>query len=322
MRPLLVLMILALFFVGLPEPLCAQKVYRIAVLLTDGQFIRVVEGFQNKMTAMGYHEEKNIEYIVYNAQREKKTLENLAEKLAWAGLDAILVASTTATLPVARLTAGTDLPVVFIGGGNPLEFVKSYASSGNNLTGISAAGLDLTAKRLELLKQLAPEVKKVVSFNNPKGVNYEQNRVAVRKASQRLQLAIVEVNASDREGLQKVAAGISRKVADAIFLPPDTTISKEIEVIITQSIKAKLPLIPSFPAYVVEGGLASYGPDYFSLGQQGAVLVDKILKGARPMDLPIEQPNKLSLVINLKTAKAIGLSIPKEILLRADEVIQ
>jgi putative ABC transport system substrate-binding protein len=137
-----------------------------------------------------------------------------------------------------------------------------------------------------------------------------------------MRLVIKEVNASSREELERVIRTITRKEADAILLQPDAFFAKNIEVVIQQSLKEKLPVIPTLINNVKRGGLATYSPDYFTLGQQGAALVNRILRGAKPADLPIEQPLKLVLAINLKTAKAIGLKISKEILLRADKVIE
>ena len=274
------------------------------------------------MAELGYSEGKNISYQVYNAESERERLQRFAEKLVQDKPDLIVTSSTTATVPVAKLTRGTQLPVVFLSAGNPLQFVKSYASSGNNLTGISAASVDLTAKRLELLRELAPWVRRVVSLNHPQGVNYGDNLVAVREAAKKMGLVIKGVNASSREELERVIRTITRKEADAILLQPDAFFAKNIEVVIQQSLKEKLPVIPTLINNVKRGALATYSPDYFALGEQGAMLVNRILRGAKPADLPIEQPLKLVLAINLKTAKAIGLKISKEILLRADKVIE
>ena len=132
----------------------AQKVYHVGALVAEDQFMPAFEGFKTKMAELGYIEGKNIHYDFYNAKGDRDSIQKLAEKLVHAKPDLVVTSSTTATVPLAKLTKGTDLPVVFLSAGNPLRFVKSYPSSGNNLTGISAASLDLTAKRLELLKEL------------------------------------------------------------------------------------------------------------------------------------------------------------------------
>ena len=320
-RTLLFVFSLLVCSMGVPEA-SAQKIYHIGALVAEDQFVPAFNGFKKKMAELGYTEGKDINYDFYNAKGDRDSVQKLAEKLVHAKPDLVVTSSTTATAPIAKLTAGSNLPVVFLSAGNPLGLVKSYASSGNNLTGISAASLDLTAKRLELLKELAPWVKRVVSLNYPPGVNYRDNLAAVREAAKKIGLVIKEVNASSREELERVIRTITRKEADAVLLQPDAFFAKNVEVVVQQSIKEKLPVIPALINNVKRGALATYSPDYSALGEQGAMLVNRILRGAKPADLPIEQPLKLVLAINLKTAKAIGLKVSKELLIRADEVIE
>jgi len=320
-RTLLFVFSLLVCSMGVPEA-SAQKIYHIGALVAEDQFVPAFNGFKKKMAELGYTEGKDINYDFYNAKGDRDSVQKLAEKLVHAKPDLVVTSSTTATAPIAKLTAGSNLPVVFLSAGNPLGLVKSYASSGNNLTGISAASLDLTAKRLELLKELAPWVKRVVSLNYPQGVNYRDNLAAVREAAKKMGFVVNELNASSPDELRRVIRTITRKAADAILLQPDAFFAKNIEVVIQQSLKEKLPVIPTLINNVKRGALATYSPDYFALGEQGAMLVNRILRGAKPADLPIEQPLRLVLAINLKTAKVIGLKISKELLLRADEVIE
>src|SRR3989338_8105221 len=167
-RTLLFVFSLLVCSMGVPEA-SAQKIYHIGALVAEDQFVPAFNGFKKKMAELGYIEGKNIRYDFYNAKGDRDSIQKLAEKLVHAKPDLVVTSSTTATVTLAKLTKGTDLPVVFLSAGNPLRFVKSYPSSGNNLTGISAASLDLTAKRLELLKELVPKVKRVVSLNAASG---------------------------------------------------------------------------------------------------------------------------------------------------------
>lgn len=160
----------ASFLVGLTSSVEAQKVYRISALVADDQFVPAFDGFKKKMAEVGYKEGKNVNYDFHNAKGDDDALIRLAKQLVQDRPDLIVTTSSASTAPVARATAGTNIPVVFLSAGEPLKFVKSYASSGNNLTGISTAVLDLTEKRLELLKELAPWVKRVSSLSNPQGV--------------------------------------------------------------------------------------------------------------------------------------------------------
>jgi putative ABC transport system substrate-binding protein len=141
-------------------------------------------------------------------------------------------------------------------------------------------------------------------------------------AAKKLGLTLVHVNVSTEQDRRSAISGLNRKMGDAVFIPPDAFVIAAIQEIVQQTIKERLPTIAPTVVDIKRGALATYGADYYSLGQQGAVLVDKILRGARPADLPIELPSKLHLVLNLKTAKAIGLKIPRGLLLRADEVIE
>ncbi len=311
------------FLLCFPNSSGAQKVYRIGALVANDQFVPAFEGFKSRMAELGYSEGKNIKYDFHNAQGDGGTLKKLAQKLIQDKADVIVTSSTTATAPVAKASAGTDIPVVFLSAGNPLEFVKSYASSGNNLTGITTSSIDLTSKRMELLKELAPGIKKVVALYNPRGANYEANLQATREAAQRLGLELVEVQATTSDELIRRAPSLlNRRLGEGIIFPPDATLNTVQKQISSHVNKEKMPSIAANVGNVHDGALATYAADYFALGRQGAVLVDKILKGSKPSDLPIEQPFKLQLVINLKTAKAIGLKIPKEILIRTDEVIE
>jgi len=323
MRKAVLALTLVPFLFCLPISGEAQRVYRIGALVAVDQFVSAFDGFKEKMAALGYVEGKNIEYHLHNAKGDRDLLQKLAEKLVQERPDVIVTATTAATVPVAKASAGTNLPVVFLAAGNPLEFVKSYSSSGNNLTGISTSAFDLTGKRMELLKELAPSTKRVITLNTPAAPTYKTNLKATREAAKMLSLELVEVDVQTVEEIkQKLPFLVNKQLGDAVFVSPFFPIYAAMKEIARQAVKEKLPSVTTNAENVHEGVLAAYGPDYYALGQQGAVLVDKILKGASPSDLPIELPYKLHLVINLKTARAIGLKIPREILLRADEVIE
>lgn len=312
----------------LASPLCfatlaeAQKVYRIGSLNTAEQFVNAFEGFKSRMAELGYVEGRNVHYDFYNAKGSAEALNSFAKKMVQDKVDLIVTSATTSTVAAAKATEGTNIPVLFLSAGNPQKLVKSFASSGSNLAGISSATLEITGKRLELLRELAPSVKRVASFNDPGGVNYQANLIEIREGAKKLGFTLWDIEVRSREEIEKVLPSIRARTADAVFTPPESLITQFIELIAKHAINEKLPLITSLLANVKKGCLATYAADYFALGRQGAVLADKIFKGAKPSDLPIELPSKLKLVLNLKTAKAIGLKIPREILLRADEVIE
>ena len=304
----------------------AQKVYRVGALVADDQFIPAVDGFKQRMAELGYVEGKNITYDFQNSKGDQDVLKRLAESLVQRKPDLIVTSSTTASVPIAKLTQGTNLPVVFLSAGDPLRLVKSYASSGNNLTGISSSSVELTGKRMELLKNLAPKIKRVILLIDTVGIgiNHERLTADAREAAKKLGLEPVQLDIQTRNAdeMKQQIPLIKRSLGDALFVPPEASIVAATEDIARQVIKEKLPHVGPNIETVRRGLLAAYSSNYHSLGQQGAVLVDKVFKGARPTDLPIEQPFKLHLRLNLKTARAIGLNIPKEILLQADEIIK
>jgi putative ABC transport system substrate-binding protein len=309
-----------------PNQLQAQKSHRISGLVADDQFIPAMDGFRKRMAQLGYVEGTNVIYNFQNSKGDQGVLKKLAEVLIHEKPDLIVTSSTTATVTVAKLTEGSDLPVVFLSAGDPLRVVKSYASSGNNLTGISSSSLDLVDKRMELLKNLAPKAKRVIILVDSAGigVNHERFAISAQAAAKKLDLqpVLLDVKAKTAEEIRQKLPLIKRSLGDALFLPPEATVVAAAKDVAQQAIREKLPHVGPNIETVKRGMLAAYSSNYYSLGQQGAVLVDKVLKGSRPTDLPIEQPFKLHLVLNVRTAKAIGLDISNDILLQADEVIK
>jgi putative ABC transport system substrate-binding protein len=320
------LVLLILLLLMIPRLAQGQKVYRVGAVVADDQFVPAIDGFKQRMTELGYIEGKNVVYDFQNSKGDQDTLGKLAEALVQRKPDLIVTSSTTASVPIAKLTKGSNLPVVFFSAGDPLRLVKSYASSGNNLTGISSSSVELTGKRMELLKNLAPKTKRVILLIDTGGIgiNHERLTADAREAAKKLGLEPVqlEIQTKNADEMKQKIPLIKRSLGDALFVPPEATIVANTEEIAQQAIKEKLPHVGPNIETVKRGLLAAYSSNYHSLGQQGAVLVDKILKGAKPTDLPIEQPFKLHLLVNLKTARAIGLKIPSDILLQADEVIK
>jgi putative ABC transport system substrate-binding protein len=300
----------------------AERVHHISALVADDQFIPAVEGFKKKMAELGYVEGRNIKYDFHNAKGDGIALEAAVEKIVRGKPDLIVTSSTTATVPVAKATRGTQLPVVFLSAGNPLKLVKGYASSGNNLTGVASTSLDLMAKRLELLKEIAPWVKRVIAFGIPGGVNYGEAERLMQEAAKKFGFTVLPVPVTPEEIRNKLAVFITRKYGEAVLPAPDAQASPFIGELAAEAIKEKVLSVGPNIETVKRGLLVAYSTDYFASGQQGAVMVDKILNGAKPAELPIEQPVKLKLVVNLKTAKALGLKIPKDVLLRTDDVIE
>ncbi|HXF74726.1 MAG TPA: ABC transporter substrate-binding protein [Methylomirabilota bacterium] len=314
---------LALFVICCSAPAAqAQKIYSIGSLNTADQFINAFASFKVRMAELGYREGHNVRYQHYNAKGDSERLRGAANKLAEEKVDLIVTSSTTATVAAAKAAMSARIPVLFLSAGNPEKLVQSFAGFGNNLAGISSASLELTGKRFELLRELAPRAKRVAMPLNPKGVSYSDIVSEARQTAAKLGFEIAEVHVTAVDEMASVIPTITRKSYDAIFHPPDSLVTEGVEVVANQAVKEKLPVVTSLLVNVKRGCLATYAADYLALGRQGAVLADKILKGAHPAELPIELPDKFKLALNLKTAKAIGLRISKEMLLRADEVVE
>ncbi len=317
-RGVILLGLAAIMLLGSADRVNAQKIYTIGSLNTADQFVDAFEGFKSRMTDLGYKQGENVRYDYHNSKGNSEILRIMAQKLVQDKVDMIVTTSTTGTVRAAKATAGTGIPVVFLSAGNPQKLVKNYNTSGSNLAGISSASLELTAKRFELLRELYPRTKRIAMPLDPKGVNYQAIIAEIQESTPKLGYVVSEVHVFSVADVAKIAPSISSKNYDGIFMPADSLVSEGIEELVRHSIKEKLPLATSLLVNVKRGCLFTYASDYTALGKQGAVLADKILKGAKPADLPIELPDKIHLALNLKAAQAIGLKIPRELLLRAD----
>ena len=235
----------------------------------------------------------------------------------------VIVSSATPAIRSAKEQT-SSIPIIMAGVTDPVGsgFVASLAKPGGNITGLTHIAPDLTGKRLELLKEVVPRLSRVAVLWNP---NQPGQQAAYKESlaeAQALKVTLISLEARNQEEIQKVLSGIGKDRPQALFELPDPLIFFNGKLITEAVAKQKLPAMYSFREYVEAGGLMSYGTSFPALFQRAAVYVDKILKGAKPADLPVEQPTKFELVINLKAAKQIGLTIPPSVLARADRVIK
>ncbi len=235
----------------------------------------------------------------------------------------VIVAVSTPVIQAAQ-QATRAIPIVMFGVGDPVAtgFVASLARPGGNITGLSQISPELSAKRLALLKEVIPEVSRVAVLSNPTNPSNVPQIRSTKAAAKALgvQLQLLEVRRpQDLEGAFQAAA---QGRAGALVTLDDLFIFTHRMRIVALAAKSRLPAMYGWPTFAEAGGLMSYGPDFRDMYRQAAVLVDKILTGAKPADLPVEQPTKFELVINLKTAKTLGLMIPSSLRLRADQVIE
>ena len=234
----------------------------------------------------------------------------------------ILAFGTPASLAAKHAT--TTIPIVaFAGDPVGTGLVASLARPGGNLTGLTAdAGLEIGAKRLELLKHAAPGISRVGILWNPTNLPEARGRQAVSESVRALGLTLVFVGVRSPGDFEEAFTTASRERADALAIFENSLNTEYRKLIVDFAAKHRLPTVFGERASVDAGGLMSYGTDFVDLLRRAATYVDKILKGAKPADLPVEQPTKFELVINMKTAKALGLTIPPSLLLRADQVIE
>jgi ABC-type uncharacterized transport system substrate-binding protein len=305
----------------------AAKIARIGFLsLNVSASPHVLEPFLQGLRDLGYVEGRNLVIEYRDAEGKPERLPALAAELVALKVDVIFAPGTPHALAAKQATR--TVPIVFTGVTDPVTdgLVTSLARPGGNVTGLSLlATLELVGKRLELLKQAVPGVTRVAILRQPGGQgertetdSLKAAEVAARALGVRLQF----VEARGPTDFDRAFSDMTRARAGALIGLGGVMFFNERRHLVDLAAKNRLPAVYPLREYVDAGGLMSYGPDLADSLRRAATYVDKILKGAKPADLPVEQPTKFELVINLKTAKALGLTIPQSVLGRADEVIQ
>jgi ABC-type uncharacterized transport system substrate-binding protein len=322
-----------LFTIGLlAAPLAAgaeqaAKVPRIGFLTATSLAAAsvTVEAFRQGLRDLGYVEGRNVMIEYRDAEGKFERLPALAAELVAVKVDVIVAVTTPAVLAAKQATR--TLPIVFTNVGDPVTsgLVTSLAQPGGNVTGLSSLTQELVGKRLEQLTQTVPGVSRVAVLWQPGALvdrtekdTLKGAEVAARALGVRLQF--VEARGSD--DFDRAFSDMTRARAGALSVLPSSMFNSERKRLVDLAAKNRLPAVYPQRAYVDAGGLMAYGPNLADLYRRAATYVDKILKGAKPADLPVEQATKFELVINLKTAKALGLTIPQTILLQADQVIE
>jgi putative tryptophan/tyrosine transport system substrate-binding protein len=235
----------------------------------------------------------------------------------------VIVAGPSPAIRAAK-QATTTIPIVFPGTGDPVGsgFVASLARPGGNVTGLSNSNLDVTAKTLEQLTAMLPRMSLVAVLANPGSSTESSILASIDATAQSKGVRVLHVEARSPEEIEAAFATMRQEHADAVVIAADALMHMQRRQIAELELKFQLPSIMQGRIFARDGGLMAYGTDFTENYRRAAAYVDKILKGAKPGDLPVEQPTKLELVINLKTAKLLGITVPKELLVRADEVIR
>ena len=293
---------------------------RIAYLSANPRGDFRSQAFRDGLFSFGYVEGKNfvIEYFLAPTIRE---LPELAARAVGSRPDVIFAVNTPAALAAKRLT--TTIPIIFAGVAEPVAtgLVSTLAHPGANVTGQSLMGADLAAKRLQMLQELVPGLTRVAVLHNPVNIAGNPSVVKTTEAGKKLGVDIRLVEALGTDDLDRLFSTLAADGIKAVVLVDEFTYTNNAEKIARLALKYRLATMYSFRQVPDAGGLISYGPDLTEGYRRAAYYVDRVLKGTKPADLPVEQGMRFNLVINMKTLKALGLSLPPSILLQADDVI-
>ena len=301
----------------------ARKIPRIGFMASGLRELNanLLDAFHRGLDEFGWVQDRDLIVLDRWAEEHMDRLPNIARELIDRGAEILVTAGTPATLAARSISATT--PIVFVGVGDPVAVgvVKSVIQPGSNATGLSLSSRELITIRLQLLQELLPSLRRLaVIIRNDPGL--EQRLLDIRSSSERLGIKTVEFVAATGKALELAFLWLRSDRPDALYVASGPLGPSKRAEIVALAAQARLPAIYAFPAFTASGGLMSLAPDQNDLFRRAAIYVDRILNGARPADLAVEEPTKLGLVINLKTAEALGLSVPRSLLSRATEVIE
>jgi putative ABC transport system substrate-binding protein len=296
-----------------------KKVPRIGIL-SPGSGSREIDAFRQSLRELGYVEGQNIAFEHrWTQENENRLLSFAADELLHLNVDIVVTTSVRATIAARRLTKETPIVATVIPG--PYGLVESLGQPGGNVTGLSFMRPELGGKRLELLKEVIPGLSRVAVLSNVSNIDERQIK-EIEPVAQSLGVQLQILNVKKPEEIENAFSLMTRGKAGAITVLTQRMLVLNRKKIVELAARSRRPAIYPSRQYVEAGGLMSYGPNQADLYRRAAIYVDKILKGANPADLPVEQPIKFEFVINLKAAEEIGLRIPSEVLMWADRVIK
>ena len=302
----------------------AGKVYRIGFLgnSTAALEASLVGPFREGLRELGYVEGQNIVIEYRWAEGKYERFPALIAELLAQRVEVIVTAGIPATLAVKKAT--TSVPLVMVAVGDPVGtgIVPSLSRPGGNVTGVTSISTEMDRKRLELLKEVVPNVSHIAVLWNAANPGQVVAEKQTQAAAQVLRMKVLSLGVRTKEEIEDAFAAIVRERPDALLVLTDRLLLHHRARIMAFAAQHHLPGVHGYRELVEVGGLMSYGPSYADMHRRAAYFVNRILKGAKPADLPVERPTKFELVINLKTAKALGLTIPQSLLQRADQVIE
>ena len=304
-----------------------ERMQRIGVLMAatadDPEYQPRMKAFQQGLALLGWTDGRNVQVDTRWAATNADDIRKHAVELAALAPDAILAGSGTTTV-APLLQATRTVPIVFVVVIDPVGagFVASLARPGGNATGFLMFEYGLSGKWLEVLKQIVPGVKRVAVLRDPTIASGIGQFGAIQSAAPSLGMEAIPVNVRDVGEIERDIAALARSSNGGVVVTPSPEASRHRDLIVTLAARHRLPAVYAYRSFVIDGGLISYGPDMVDQYRRAAGYIDRILKGEKPADLPVQAPTKYELVINLKAAKALGLDVPPTLLARADEVIE
>ena len=310
-----------------PLGICAQqsqKIFRVGILLpgTPASFSLRTKAFLDGLRELGYVEGATIAFEWKWGQDRVETLSGLAADLARSNVDVIITGGTSAAKALKAATPTIPIVVAIVSDPVAAGLVDNLARPGGNLTGFSIVAPELGGKRLELLKEVVPDVSSVAVLLNTRNPQSQIELKEMRTAAQAMRLQLYPIEISTEDGLEDAFAAMNKAAVQALVVLTDPILFSQRKRTVDLANRNRLPAVYFFQGFAEEGGLMSYGPSDTDLFRRAAAYVDRILKGTKPGDLPIEQPTKFELFINLKAANMVGVTIPESFLLRADKVIE
>ena len=295
------------------------RVYRVGII---GDVPARIAAFRAGLRALGWIEGQNVALEIRGTGGRFESHASIVADFVRLPVD-VIVAGGSESVEAAR-AATTSIPIVMTLGGDPIErgFIASFTRPGGNVTGLANLSRDLDAKRLELLKELIPGLRRVAVLWNPPQPAHKTALARLDSAATSLGIGLLPVAVNATKDLDPAFEAVRRQRAGAVTMLGSTVHFANLERIAQRGLRAKVPVVSWTGTFTSAGGLLAYGPDENDLIRRAASYVDRILKGANPGDLPVEQPTRFELVINLKTAKALNLTIPPSLLQRADHVVE
>lgn len=299
-----------------------QRQRRVALVTIADVKRQPLASLVERLRELGYEQGRNLELLPSMAEGAYGKLEEAAKAAIERQPEVIVTDGSTATRAVQAATR--TIPIVMVVGVDPIEhgFVRQLARPEGNITGIAHGGQILSAKRVELLKEVIPGLQRLGVIWSGESASQAASLKIIETAAFRLGIAVFPVEVRQANTLKAAFASLAEARVDALIPAPNSMFDREVKEILRLAAAYKVPIVHSGVVWARSGALFTYASDRLAEYRRAAVLIDKILKGAKPAEIPVEQPTKFELIINLKTAKALGIEIPKSVLFRADEVIQ